>query len=504
MDDSTLHPDDNTAAREGLLSAIDVLESVAADRSVLASLSKEEHHRLMAAAGRVTYASRTDRKKLQRALASQAKTQAAEQDNALLNRTGIRKKRSRPNHARPQGTAPRQLESEGIGPVLSIPEVLNRTRRCYVCKTGYSTVHHFYDSMCEACGKTNLYYRNLSGDLSGRTALVTGGRVKIGFQVTLKLLRAGARVLVTTRFPVDAAKRFLEEHDSPHWEKRLSIFALDFRNIPSVEAFCEHVKSTEQRLDFIINNACQTVRRPAGYYLHLMEHERQPDVLPPQARDWLIQAHQTNNQLPSIRGSIPTSAEASQVALLAEDNDTSTGLFPVGALDADKQQIDLRERNSWRLQLEEVSSVEMLEVQLVNTTAPFIINGRLKSLMTRTPERDKHVVNVSAMEGQFYRKLKTSRHPHTNMAKAALNMMTRTAAADFIEDGIHMNSVDTGWITDEDPAQHADRKRDQLGFHPPLDVIDGAARILAPIFEGMRTGQHVWGCFLKDYQEADW
>ena len=106
----------------------------------------------------------------------------------------------------------------------------------------------------------------------------------------------------------------------------------------------------------------------------------------------------------------------------------------------------------------EVSSVELLEVQLINAIAPFIINARLKPLMMRTPERDKHIVNVSAVEGQFYRNWKTTRHPHTNMAKAALNMMTRTAATDYHGDGIHMNSVDTGWVTDEDPVEIAARK----------------------------------------------
>jgi NAD(P)-dependent dehydrogenase (short-subunit alcohol dehydrogenase family) len=331
-------------------------------------------------------------------------------------------------------------------------------------------------------------------------ALLTGARVKIGYQAGLKLLRSGAHLIVTTRFPRNAAARYAAEPDFQAWADRLDIVGLDLRHTPSVEAFCRQMLATKPRLDFIINNACQTVRRPPEFYAHMMAEESA--ALAEMADDVreLVARHPAHPAMPAI----PAPHTLSQIPLLPEDLLARAELFPAGHLDQDLQQVDLRGRNSWRLLLDEVSSVELLEVQLVNAVAPFVINARLKPLMLRTPERDKHIVNVSAVEGQFYRRFKTTRHPHTNMAKAALNMMTRTAAADYHADGIHMNSVDTGWVTDEDPEQIAARKTAEQGFHPPLDVVDGAARIVDPIVDGINTGRHMWGQFLKDYKPTDW
>ena len=485
-----------------IAAATEFLERVGEDYERLAALPQDERQRFLMAAGRVARPGPWDRHALAAAARERRKAVQRKNDEEKLEQTGIRASRRKPVFTPWQhgGTIDPQGTTKPQDPVAAAADVdpprLEGAIACYVCKSPFHDLHYFYDALCPECAALNWGKRTPVADLSGRVAVITGARVKIGFHAALMLLRAGAHVVVSTRFPRDAATRYASEPDFAEWSQRLEVFGLDLRHTPSVESFSRFLLGHLPRLDFLINNACQTVRRPTGFYRHLMDGEALP----------LSQVRQEVRAVLGVGDGVGrvNAAQLSQRTLLEEDLDRGNSIFPAGQLDADLQQIDLREVNSWRLALGEVSAVELLEVQLVNAVAPFILNARLKQLMLRTDNRDKHIVNVSAVEGQFSRKLKTDRHPHTNIAKAALNMMTRTSAADYLRDGIHMNSVDTGWVTDEDPAVIAERKQREQGFHPPLDIVDGAARIVDPIFDGIATGVHTWGAFLKDYRVVDW
>ncbi len=488
-----------------------VLFAIDADRSLLTRLTQAQRRELLTLAGRVVKPEKDSLVKMAKAFRRADRQAEKQRDQAVLEQAALRVQRKAEVY-RPLWLQPPTPDAQLDGPTL------NQERNCYVCKQPFARLHRYYDSMCEACGEFNYSKREQTADLAGHYALVTGARVKIGFQSSLKLLRAGAHVIATTRFPVDAVDRYAQEPDFAEFRSRLEVHGLDLRHTPSVEVFARFLTDRLPRLDYIINNACQTVRRPAGFFQHLLAKESiafealpETQRLPLMAREALrhsLDPAMSTSSLVTATHRAPAeglldSAALSQRRYLDEDYRDGETLFPRNRYDEDRQQVDLRAINSWRLRLHEVETPELLEVHLVNALAPYILNARLKPLMTRTPERHKHIVNVSAMEGQFYRVFKTDKHPHTNMAKAALNMMTRTSAPDYVKDGIHMNSVDTGWVTDEDPATHAARKAEE-GFSPPLDIIDGAARIVDPIFAGQLTGTHLWGQFLKDYKPAPW
>eukprot|EP00026_Physarum_polycephalum_P005461 Phypoly_transcript_05495.p1 GENE.Phypoly_transcript_05495~~Phypoly_transcript_05495.p1 ORF type:complete len:563 (+),score=87.53 Phypoly_transcript_05495:133-1821(+) len=412
----------------------------------------------------------------------------------------------------------------------SLEEELKNPRSCYICKCRFFDLHHFYDQLCPKCSAISWHRRTRMVDLSNKIALVTGARVKIGLQVGLRLLRCGCDVHVTTRFPHDAAIRYSQQPDFEKWKNKLHIHGLDLRDLRAVERFCAYLVATLPRLDIIINNAAQTIRRNPQYYEHLMNTELLPiDQLPPQVQtlvksnmhfvsettDMLLgvenKAEETKSEaepakseaVTSPKGKkVASSAALSQVPLTEEDFTVDKSLFPKNQYDVHDQQIDLRKHNSWLLRLHEVPTIEVVEVTAVNAIAPFILIRSLKPLMMHIPEEDKFVINVSAMEGKFYR-FKTVNHPHTNMAKASLNMMTRTSADDFVRDRIYMNCVDTGWITDENPHDKA-QEIAATGFQTPIDEQEASSRIIDPIFSAILDGVKEHGKFYKDYLHSEW
>ena len=415
--------------------------------------------------------------------------------------------------------APTRIDDETAGHHLSssteapVAGELLVARACYICKQRHTQVDAFYHQLCPECAAFNHAKRVARTDLTGKRALLTGGRSKIGMYIALRLLRDGAATTITTRFPRDAVRRFAAMPDADKWLHNLKVVGIDLRDPAQVIALADDIAAGGP-LDILINNATQTVRRSPGAYSALVEAETSPlpaGELPP-----IVTFGHTSDEHPiALAASVashPILAAASGTGALTAETLTSLAMAPGSsslarlaagtAIDAGGLLPDLQHVNSWTDKVQDVDPLEMLEVQLCNTTAPFLLISRLRASMAAAPSGRSYIVNVSAMEGVFNRGYKGPGHPHTNMAKAAVNMLTRTSAREMTEDGIYMTSVDTGWITDERPHPTKVRLAEE-GFHAPLDLVDGAARVYDPIVRG-EAGEELFGVFLKDYKPSNW
>ncbi|PVG84214.1 short-chain dehydrogenase [Nocardioides gansuensis] len=458
-------------------------------------------------------------------------------------RAEIREERQRHDQQIIERTAtgsPMRIDDETAGiPLVSTAQgafagELITARGCYICKEDFTLVDAFYHWLCPRCATKSHAKRDQRTDLTGKRALLTGGRAKIGMYIALRLLRDGAHTTITTRFPRDAVRRFSSLEDSGDWLHRLKVVGIDLRDPTQVISLADDVAAAGP-LDILVNNACQTVRRTPGAYAPLVEGESAPlpsDLVPGGMElpemvtfDRISEAHPA-----VIAGALADVAvahhegESAEHALAVHNAATLTALslsrqaLKAGsasleahvagtAVDAGGLLPDVQTNNSWTQTVGEVDPLELLEVQLCNSIAPFLLVSRLRPALAeaarRAPSKRAYVVNVSAMEGQFSRRYKGAGHPHTNMAKAALNMLTRTSAGEMFEtDGILMTAVDTGWITDERPHQEKLRIAAE-GWHAPLDLVDGAARVYDPIVRG-EAGDDLFGCFVKDYEPSPW
>ncbi|MFD8807750.1 SDR family NAD(P)-dependent oxidoreductase [Streptomyces sp. NPDC059597] len=405
-------------------------------------------------------------------------------------------------------------ETEGILPSSKVEAgriagILQRPRSCYTCKTRYVEVDYFYHQLCPDCARLNHGKRDARADLTGKRALLTGGRAKIGMYIALRLLRDGAHTTITTRFPKDAIRRFKAMEDSADWMHRLEVVGIDLRDPAQAVALADQVADAGP-LDILVNNATQTVRRLPSAYAALVDGESAPLPAGELPAHHVIGAF--NSGAVDGLAALPlgtSGIEAQKVADLAlvAGNASVARHLDGTAIDAGGLLPDVVDTNTWVQTIEQISPVELLETQLCNYTAPFILISKLRPSMAEAAKKAAsgraYVVNVSAMEGVFARGYKGAGHPNTNAAKAAMNMVTRTSGQEMFDtDRILMTSVDTGWITDERP--HFDKLRlAEEGFHAPLDLVDGAARVYDPIVRG-EQGDDLYGVFMKDYAPGKW
>ena len=407
-------------------------------------------------------------------------------------------------------------------------------KNCYICKEkfGLDNIHSFYGNLCKKCGDYNYSFRTMKLDFTGRIAIVTGGRVKIGYYIATKLLSYGAKVLITSRFPKDALFKFQKDPDYEKWKNNLVVYPIDFRIFESTIKFVQFINDNFPHVDILINNAAQTIRRTASYYKYLLpietkdlnkeddkkiikndfvnlqnqlkegEKEQNPAKSKNEIKNALISL--VDNKSKEYQEILPLSVIVSQIRIMEEKSQPH-----VTVMGGDGQPYDFSKgKNSWNFEFDEIPFQEFTEVQIINTWTPYYLCVKLKPLMMQSPFPDKYIVNVTSVEGIFNH-YKRSSHVHTNMAKAALNMFTRTCGSYLKDIGIYMTCVDTGWVSpmnEMNSLLDKDKKNSYENefVNVPLDELDGAMRVLHPIIEGIKNKNYLFGILLKDYVKSPW
>ena len=402
-------------------------------------------------------------------------------------------------------------------------------KNCYICKDklGLNNIHSFYGNLCKKCGDYNYSFRTMKLDFTGRIAIVTGGRVKIGYYIATKLLSYGAKVLITSRFPKDTLLKYQSDPEYEKWKNNLVIYPIDFRIFESTIKFIEFITDNFPHVDFLINNAAQTIRRTASYYKYLLPTETK--ILNKEDEKKIIKNDYINlqkqlkigeapskkdmenslislmdNKSQSYKEILPLSVIASQIRIMEEKAQPH-----VTVMGGDGQPYDFSKgKNSWNFEFDEIPFQEFTEVQIINTWTPYYLCVKLKPLMMLSPFPDKYIVNVTSVEGIFNH-YKRSSHVHTNMAKAALNMFTRTCGSYLKDIGIYMTCVDTGWVSpmnEMNSLLDKDKKNSYENefVNVPLDELDGAMRVLHPIIEGIKNKNYLFGILLKDFVKSPW
>jgi len=369
--------------------------------------------------------------------------------------------------------------------------------KCYMCKVALSTKAEW--PICPSCTDFNLLKRKQTADCQGLVAVVTGGRTKIGREVALRLLRSGATVVITSRFPHCALERYSQEEDFPDFKDRLLIQGADFRSLASVQQLVDTVMLQFSHIDVLIHNAAQTIRRPPAYYESLIRREQDLASLADGAED-LAPTDPCQHFIDQTLALLPAKL------CMKEDIEADvkkSEWFPPGKTDKHGEQLDLRSFTSWTQKVEDTETPELAEILSINLIVPYLLTARWLPLMREAPFA--FIVFVSSQEGSFVApdgSGKNSTHPHTNVAKAGLNMLAKTIAGDLRKSCIFTSAVDPGWVSWMMPGAGQETQQ------APLSEADGAARVLDPVFCGvqaLKAGRSPpTGVLFKDFRVTRW